>query len=180
MTRKRTSPLPELGQALLETYAVNEQMNQLILERLHPSAWRAKAPGRARTIAAIIAHMHNVRRKWLRLSAPHIKLPAQLDRTHCTQGQARVALQESALRCLEMLGEALDPGAGRVPQFRRDGWARPWSPGASMCVYMIVHDAHHRGQICMLAHQLGLPIKSGYQMWAWEKLWKQCGFARPR
>jgi uncharacterized damage-inducible protein DinB len=183
MARAAALPTPDFCQALLETYAVNEQMNQLILEHLDPAAWRAKPPGRsARTIAAIFAHMHNIRRKWLRLSAPHRKLPAQLDRTHCTPQQAGAALAESALRCSEMLTEALDQREGRVTQFLRDGWARPWPGGAAMFAYMVVHDAHHRGQICMLAHQLGFPLppKAAYGIWSWEKLWKQCGFTGPR
>jgi uncharacterized damage-inducible protein DinB len=169
-------------EALLETYAVNDRMNQLILEHLDRQAWRAKPPGRnGRTIAAIFTHMHNIRRKWLRLSAPHLKLPAQLDRTRCTQQQARVALAQSALRCSEMLAQAFDPRAGRVKQFRRDGWASPWPAGAAMFVYMVAHDAHHRGQVCMLAHQLGfpLPTKVAYGIWTWERLWKECGFKRP-
>jgi hypothetical protein len=59
----------DLCQVLVESYAVNERMNQIILEHLDPAAWRAKLPGsRGRTIAAIFAHVHNVRRKWLRLS----------------------------------------------------------------------------------------------------------------
>ena len=47
---------------------------------------------------------------------------------------------------------------------------------------MILHDGHHRGQACMLAHQLGfpLPIKAAYGMWVWERLWKQCGFSAVR
>jgi uncharacterized damage-inducible protein DinB len=53
---------------------------------------------------------------------------------------------------------------------------------AAMMAYMISHDAHHRGQVCMLAHQLGfpLPAKATSEMWAWEKLWKECGFTHPR
>jgi hypothetical protein len=51
--------------------------------------------------------MHNIRRKWLRLSAPHLKLPASLDPTRCTQKQARAALAESAARCSQMLADAL-------------------------------------------------------------------------
>jgi uncharacterized damage-inducible protein DinB len=182
MARAAASPSPEFREALLETYAVNDRINQLILENLDPRAWRAKTPGRnARTIAAIFTHMHNARRKWLRLSAPHLKLPAQLDRARCTQRQARVALAESAKRCSEMLAEALREDGG-VKRFRRDGWARPWPAGAAMFTYMISHDAHHRGQACMLAHQLGyrLPIKAAYGMWVWERLWKECGFAGPR
>jgi uncharacterized damage-inducible protein DinB len=176
-------PGSEFGRSLLETYAVNERMNQLILEQLDPHTWRAKAPGRnARTIAAIFAHMHNIRHKWVRLSAPHIKLPPRLDRICLTQQQARVALAASARSCSQMLAEALCRPEGRVKQFRRDGWAKAWPAGAAMFAYMIVHESHHRGQICMLAHLLGcpLPSKTRYEMWVWEKLWKQCGFAGPR
>lgn len=182
MTRADALPA-EFHQVLLETYAVNDRMNQLIVEHLDPGAWRAKPPdGKTRNIAAIFTHVHNVRRKWLRLSAPHLKLPPQLDRSRCTPRQARTALAESALRCGEMLAEVLGHPEGRVKQFRRDGWARPWPAGAAMFTYMVLHDAHHRGQVCMLAHQIGFPLPANinYGIWTWEKLWKECGFTRPR
>jgi len=181
MARAAILPAQEFHQALLESYTVSERMNQLILAHLDPKAWRAKPPGRnARAIVAIFTHMHNIRRKWLRLSAPHIKLPAELDRANCTQRQASAALSESAKRCLEMIDSAF--AGGHVKRFHRDGWARPWPAGAAMFTYMIVHEAHHRGQVCMLAHQLGfpLPLKAAYGMWGWERLWKECGFAGPR
>ncbi len=77
-----------------------------------------------------------------------------------------------------MLAEALSGAENRVPEFLRDGWAKPWPAGAAMFAFMIAHDSHHRGQICMLAHQLGfpLPVKARAGMWWWEKLWKDCGF----
>jgi uncharacterized damage-inducible protein DinB len=40
---------------------------------------------------------------------------------------------------------------------------------------MISHEAHHRGQVCMLAHQMGFPLPKAYEIWNWEKLWKECG-----
>jgi uncharacterized damage-inducible protein DinB len=168
---------------LVESYAVNERMNQIVLEHLDPAAWRAKLPGsKGRTIAAIFSHVHNVRRKWLRLSAPHLKLPAALAHASCTQKQVRAALAESGARCSEMLEEALSGSEGGVETFLRDGWAKPWPAGAAMVAYMISHDAHHRGQVAMLAHQLGfpLPAKATSEMWAWERLWKECGFTHPR
>ena len=175
-------PAPDFLQALLESYAINDHINQLLLNNLDPRAWRAKPPGRnGRTIAAIFAHVHNIRCKWLRLTAPHLKLPARLDRARCTQKQAGKALAESGALCSRMLAEALAGPEGRVKSFLRDGWARPWPPGAAMFTYMVSHDVHHRGQVCMLAHQLGfpLPIKTAYGMWTWEKLWKDCGFTHP-
>ena len=49
-----------------------------------------------------------------------------------------------------------------------------------MLCYMLSHEAHHRGQVCMVAHQLGfrLPNEVTSGMWNWEKLWKECGSAR--
>jgi uncharacterized damage-inducible protein DinB len=181
MRQRSNEPSDPMREVLLETYAVSEAINQLILEQLDPRAWRAKPPGRGvRTIAATFAHVHNVRCKWLRLSAPHLRRPQQLDRARCTQSQARSALAKSAARCTEMLAEAFRGAGGRVNKFVRDGWSRPWAPGGAMFAYMLSHEAHHRGQVCMLAHQLGYPIKNGYKLWVWEKLWKDCGFTRPR
>jgi len=180
MPRPPAAATANLQQEMAQAYIVNDSMNQLLLEHLDARAWRAKLPGqKGRTIADIFAHVHNIRRKWLRLSAPHLKLPAQLNRSHCTQKQARAALAESALRCSEMLAQAAPQG--RVQSFLRDGWARPWQPGAAMFAYMVSHDAHHRGQACMLAHQLGFRLHgaAAYGMWGWEKLWKDCGFELP-
>jgi uncharacterized damage-inducible protein DinB len=130
-----------------------------------------------RTIAAIFTHMHNVRCKWIRLTAPHLQIPKQLNRARCTPAQARAGLAESAARCAQMLAEALDGKGDRVREFRRDGWARPWPAGLEMLCYMLSHEAHHRGQVSMLAHQLGfaLPAKVMAGMWDWERVWKRCG-----
>ena len=156
-------------------FAANERLNQLLIEQLDPGVWTAKPPGNVRTIAAIFTHMHNVRTKWIRLTAPHLKIPAQLNRAYCSPQQASEALAASAARCEEMLAEV---DAGRIQQFVRDGWAKPWPAGPAlltrMLSYMLAHEAHHRGQVAMLAHQLGYPLPKQFtsDMWNWEKLWK--------
>ncbi len=183
MTQSKTDVDGDLRQAMVESWAVNERMMQIILENLDPAACRAKMPGgKGRTIAAIVVHVHNIRRKWIRLSATHLKLPAALDRSGCTQKAARSALKESAACCSEMLAQALSGPQKRAKTFRRDGWAKPWPAGTAMVAFMITHEAHHRGQICMLANQLGfkLPMRAGAGIWVWEKLWKDCGFGSLR
>ena len=162
------------GRSAVRMFAANDRMNQVLIEHLDPAAWRAKPPGRTRTIAAIFTHVHNVRTKWVRLTVPHLKVPAQLNRATCTPQQARAGLTESAARCQEMLAEALG-GSGRVEKFHRDGWAPPWPVGPEMLCYMLCHEAHHRGQVCMLAHQVGFPLPSQVSngIWNWERLWKE-------
>jgi uncharacterized damage-inducible protein DinB len=177
MTKRQPQVHTQLGRAAVRIFAANERINQMLIEHLDPAAWTAKPPGNVRTIAAIFTHMHNVRCKWVRLTAPHLKIPSQLKRAHCTPRQARAGLAESAACCMEMLAQALGDPGGRVAKFHRDGWARPWPVGLEMLCYMLSHEAHHRGQVCMLAHQLGFPLpeKVAYGMWNWEKLWKECG-----
>ena len=98
--------------------------------------------------------------------------------------QAASAHRKSAAQCLRMLSEALSTEPNRkVTKFPRDGWGRAWPAGATMFAYMFSHEAHHRGQIQMLAHQLGyrLPAQAAGGIWQWDKLWKQAGFTtRPR
>ena len=186
-----------LGSSAAKMFAANDRMNQILIEYLDPAAWKlipqntpqakqatgsqAKPLGKVRSIAAIFTHMHNVRCKWVRLSAPHLGVPAQLHRSRCTQAQARAGLAESAARCSEMLAEALGD-SGNVEIFHRDALAPSWPAGVEMLCYMLAHEAHHRGQVCMLAHQLGfpLPYKASDGIWNWEKLWKECGFTHPR
>jgi uncharacterized damage-inducible protein DinB len=134
-----------LGRSAVRIFAANERVNQILIEHLEPAAWNVKPPGKVRTIAAIFTHMHNVRAKWIRLTAPHLDVPTQLNRTHCTPQQARAALARSADGCAAMLAEALGSGESRVEKFLRDGWARPWPVGTEMLCYMVAHEAHHRG-----------------------------------
>jgi uncharacterized damage-inducible protein DinB len=174
MPQARISAQRDTVPEILRSFAINEQINQFLVEHLEPAAWAAKVPGsRTRSIAAIFAHIHNIRRKWIRLSAMHLEMPAAVDRA-CTQAQACKALAESGKRCLEMIEQALTSSPQEM-KFLRDGWARPWPAGPMMVAYMITHEAHHRGQVCMLAHQLGFPLSGAITaaMWNWERMWKQ-------
>ena len=180
MTTRLPKIQTQLGRTAVQIFAANDRLNQILIEQLGPAAWTAKPPGNVRCIAAVFTHVHNVRCKWIRLTAPHLKVPRQLNRAGCTPRQARAALAQSAARCIEMLAEAFVEGGGRVKKFRRDGWGRPWPVGPEMLCYMLAHEAHHRGQVCMLAHQLGLKLPNQVTsgMWSWEKLWKECGSPR--
>jgi uncharacterized damage-inducible protein DinB len=97
--------------------------------------------------------------------------------------QAAAAHGQSGEQCLKMLKEALsDNPKRRVTIFRRDEWMPDWRPDAAMFAYMFSHEAHHRGQILMLAHQLGyrLPEETPGGLWQWDKLWKRADISRCR
>jgi len=158
----RSAPAPfSLPQALLNSFETNERINQYMLENLPGDSWNAEPPGgKGRTIAAIVAHMHNVRVMWLKASAKGSKIPEQLDRASVTPSQASKAMTQSHDALAAVLKSALDSD-GRVKGFRPDV--------AGFVGYLIAHDAHHRGQIAMLARQVGHPLsqKAMFGMWEW-------------
>lgn len=146
--------------ALLNTFNTNNRINQYLIDNLPPEAWKAKPPdGKGRTIAAIVAHMHNVRVMWLK-AAKAEEIPAQLDRATVTPGQAMRGLESSRHALSLVISRALE-GDGCIKGFRPDV--------AGFLGYLIAHDAHHRGQITMRARQMGhpLPQKAMFGMWEW-------------
>jgi uncharacterized damage-inducible protein DinB len=146
--------------SLLDAFNTNNRINQYLIDNLPPAAWKMKpADGKGRPIAAIVAHMHNVRVMWLK-AAKADEIPEQLDRAMVTPGQAMRALESSRHALSVVISRALESD-GRVRSFRPDV--------AGFLGYLIAHDAHHRGQITMLARQLGhpLPQKAMFGMWEW-------------
>jgi uncharacterized damage-inducible protein DinB len=171
-TTNRSSPDPvgasdkpafasQLPTALLDAFDTNNRINQYLIESIAPAAWKAKpADGKGRTISAIVAHMHNVRVMWLKVSAKGSEIPPQVDRSTVTPAQAVHGLEQSRQALSKLIGRALETD-GRIKGFRPDV--------AGFLGYLIAHDAHHRGQIAMLARQLGhpLPQKINLGMWEW-------------
>jgi uncharacterized damage-inducible protein DinB len=147
--------------ALLRALAINNRITDYLLANLDARAWRAEPPGgKGRTVAAIAAHIHNVRVMWLKMAKG--KIPAQLDRLTITVPQARKGMAESET-ALESLVEAALQSDGRIRGFKPDA--------AAFIGYLIAHDAHHRGQISQLARQVGFPISQSamFGMWEWGK-----------
>jgi len=149
-----------LSNALLNAFDTNNRINLYLIENLPAEAWNAKTPdGKGRTVAAIVAHMHNVRVMWLK-AAKAKEIPDQLDRATVTTKEASTALEQSRKALHGLTAHALETD-GRIKNFRPDV--------AGFFGYLIAHDAHHRGQIAMLARQLGhpLPQKAMFGMWEW-------------
>jgi uncharacterized damage-inducible protein DinB len=152
--------IDQIPVALLDAFKTNNSINQYLIENLPSAAWREKPPeGKGRTVAAIVAHMHNVRVMWLKVAKAE-EIPEQLERSTVTPAQAVRALDNSREALTKVISHAL-AGNGRIKGFRPDV--------AGFLGYLIAHDAHHRGQIAMLARQVGhpLPQKAMFGMWEW-------------
>ena len=161
----KTSPASEYAASrdlVLSAFDINNRINSYLIENLPDEAWSAKPPeGKGRAIAAIVAHMHNVRVMWLK-AAKADTIPEPLDRATVTPEQACQALEGSRKALNEMMDRALQSD-GRIKNFKPDV--------AAFLGYLVAHDAHHRGQIAMLARQIGHPLsqKTMFGMWEWGK-----------
>ena len=150
-----------LQESILDAFETNDAINHYMLENLPAAAWRAEPPGgKGRNVASIVAHMHNVRVMWLKAAAKESKIPEQLDSKTVTPKEASKALDQSR-NALSALLKASIAADGRIKGFRPDV--------GGFFSYLIAHDAHHRGQVSMLARQVGhpLPQKAMFGMWEW-------------
>jgi uncharacterized damage-inducible protein DinB len=169
--RDRRQPV-DLGRALIEAFLTNERINQVLLDSLSPDVWRAQPPcAKRRNIATTFAHMHNVRCMRLKMSVRDEEPPAKLDRAEVTVAEAKESLGQSARAMVRLMERSLAAG-GHVRDCRPD-------VVALVCL-AITHDAHHRGQICHWASQLGAPLTAEQQllMWEWEKRWREVAGSR--
>lgn len=163
----------DFRKSLLETFGINEKANQLLLKHIADAAWKTLPPaGKGRSIGSIAAHIHNVRLMWLSAADRGGKHPAKLDPEKATRTEVQAALKVSAEAIRALLEKALNDPAGRVPHFKPDAVA--------FVGYLIAHDSHHRGQIAMLARQVGhaLPAQTGFGLWEWGTLWRECGYGK--
>jgi uncharacterized damage-inducible protein DinB len=101
----------------------------------------------------------------LKMSGKGARVPARLDRGEVTRAQAQKALAASAQAMARLIETSLAAG-GHVPDFRPDV--------VSMVCAAINHEAHHRGQICHWARELGHPMTPEQQVVLWDSYrhWK--------
>jgi len=147
-------------ESMLVAHATNNRINTFLIQNIPDTAWREKPPGgKGRDIASMVAHIHNVRLMWLKSAAPNAPMPQKLEGDDFTKDAAIAALEISRQALEEVLSASL----------RTDGRIKGFKPDAgSFLAYLLAHDAHHRGQISMLARQLGHPISKSAMFGLWE------------
>ena len=153
----------DVDQELLEAFRHSGRVSEYLVRVLPADIWRTTPPsGRGRTIAAIVAHMQGVRRTFARMGGARPG-PGSLDRQTVTPAQARRALHQSTDDLARLFESAIRSRQARVKRMPRRV--------IDMLTYLMQHDAHHRGQICMLARDLGHTFSGDdtMRMWGWKK-----------
>ncbi len=154
----------DVQRELLEAFDSSGRVSEYLVNVLPPRLWQAEPPaGHGRSIAATVAHMQGVRRTFAKLGGADPQPPA-LYRTRSSPAEARRALQKSRTALTRVFKASLDRGEIRVKGMPR--------PTVNMMLYLVQHDAHHRGQICALARALGHQFSQDdvMRIWGWKKL----------
>jgi uncharacterized damage-inducible protein DinB len=161
-----------LVESMLAAWRTNNQVTMQLIQRLPSGLWSLAVPGgQQRTIRAIATHLHNARCMWLKtLGREHgIATPARVNHRRVTPRQVVAALKRSSagMEALLKLGFA---GQGQVPPSKGYVWRNLSLDVGHVLTYFIAHEAHHRGQIVMVARQTGhrLPATITAGLWQWK------------
>ena len=167
------TPPDDLDATLLASWRTSSRVTAYLVEQLPTALLSAAIPGAPRrTIRMIVGHLHNVRRAWIRtLGSQHgVAVPAAVDRRTATRRELLSALGRSGRGIEALLALGLASG-GRVPPSRAYVWRNLPLDVPHVLTYFVAHEAHHRGQIVMLARQLGhrLPGDVSDGIWHWTR-----------
>ena len=157
-------------QALIAAWHTNQRVTTYLIENLPRQLWSMKIPGSPRrTIRMLAAHIHNTRCMWIKMiGADHgIAVPRTVDGRTVRPSELTRALARSSEGIVALIRLGIERG-GSVPAA---AWQNFPTDMVHFLNYFVAHEAHHRGQLCMLARQLGHRLPTGITagLWQWKK-----------
>jgi uncharacterized damage-inducible protein DinB len=156
---------------VIAAWRTNHRATVYLIQHLPGEVWSSEVPGiPRRTVRMIAAHIHNSRCSWIKsLGARHgILAPARVDLRRVTRRELVQALSRSSKGIIALIELGVANG-GTVP---RATWQNFPTDLYHFLSYFVAHEAHHRGQLCLLARQLGhrLPVQIENGVWQWTRL----------
>ncbi|MBO0800139.1 MAG: DinB family protein [Blastocatellia bacterium] len=157
-------------QMLLGAWHTTHRVTMYLIENLPPELWPEHVPGNPRrTVRTIAAHIHNARCMWIKmLGVRHgIVVPRRVDVHSVGPPELLRELERSS----EGIAGLIRLGAARGGVLPPADWQNFPTDVVHFLSYFVAHEAHHRGQLSMLARQLGhrLPAEVTAGLWQWKK-----------
>jgi uncharacterized damage-inducible protein DinB len=165
------SQIPDLRETILDTWRTSNRVTVFLVERLPPELWASAVPGAPRrTVRMIAGHLHNARCMWIKTLGQELGVPVPrgVDRRRVRPKALVPALERSSRGILRLLALGYDRG-GRLPMVSTYVWRNLPLDVGHVLAYFVAHEAHHRGQIVLVARELGyrLPPAVTAGLWQW-------------
>ena len=169
----------EQRDTLLAAWRTNNRVSVFLLEHLPHELWRATVPGAPRrTVRMIAGHIHNARCTWIKTLGKEfgIAVPRAVNRHKVEPQELITALGYSSRGIISLLKLGFDRG-GTIPVSSLYTWRNLPLDVGHVLTYFVAHEGHHRGQIVMLARQLGyrLPVEVTGGLWHFAKRAREAG-----
>src|SRR5687767_798180 len=163
----------DLTETILAAWRTSHQVTVFLVRHLPAAIWTAPIPGAPRrTVCMLAGHLHNARCMWLKsLGRPQgIPVPPAVDRRKVGRHELVAALGRSS-RGIEALLRLGCRSGGKVPATRAYAWRNLPLDVGHVLTYFVAHEGHHRGQIVLVARQIGsrLPAAVTAGLWQWTK-----------
>lgn len=164
-------PPLDLQDAVLAPWRTSSRVTDYLIEHIPAVLWSAAVPRvPSRTVRAIGAHLHNARCNWIKtLGHEHgIVVPTRVDHRVVTRRQLGAALKRSSRGIAALLQLGCSQG-GRIPPSKAYVWRNLPLDVGHVLTYFVAHEAHHRGQIVMVARQLNCRLSGAVTagLWQW-------------
>ena len=165
-------PSLDVYDLILPAWRTNARITSELVRALPPPIFRTAIPGfPRRTVRMMAVHLHNSRCMWLRtLGLPlGIQVPRLVDASWEGKTALLSALRESARAMETLLALGCERG-GRIPATPKYVWRNLALDVGHVLTYFVSHEAHHRGQLVIIARQLGAPVPkaSAARLWWWK------------
>ena len=149
-----------VSQTTKESWQISEQMNRVLLEYLTPDMLLAQTPGKGYSVAQHLAHMTEAKKFWGSMLNENVsELPNLSDDRNgefiaeTNLAQIKDVFRQTHKTILESAESASDKG--KLPYPSIDVYL----------THLMVHDAHHRGQILLALKTASYPLPNEGTLW---------------
>jgi uncharacterized damage-inducible protein DinB len=155
-----------VSQSTKESWKINEQMNKVLLDHLTSEMLLAQTPGGGYSVAQHLAHMAEAKKFWSSMvnEVEVSKIP------NLVEEQNGKMIAETNLAQIKDVFRQTHKVILQTAESAKDKGKLPYPSLDVFLTHLMVHDAHHRGQIMLALKTADYPLPIDGTFWG---LWRE-------